>query len=97
MIDQYQVSIDPRSGIESDPNRPDDEQYIVRLIGKVIHVSLETLKIVKSLPDDFGVAGEKSEKDHELKTWRQNQRLPTSDSAREQRERLRKQVESLIS
>ena len=94
VIDQYQASIDPRSGIESDPNRPDDEQYIVRLVGKVIHVSLETLKIVNSLPADFGAEGEKSEQDHELKTWRLNQRLPTSVSARQQRERLRKQVES---
>ncbi len=33
-----------------DPNRLDDEQYIVRLIGQVITVSLETVKIVKSLP-----------------------------------------------
>jgi len=28
----------------------DDPQYIVRLIGKVITVSLETVKIVKELP-----------------------------------------------
>ena len=34
----------------SDPNRPDDEQYIVRLLGQVITVSLETLRVVKSLP-----------------------------------------------
>jgi len=29
----------------------DDEQYIVRLIGQVVTVSLETIKIVKSLPE----------------------------------------------
>jgi hypothetical protein len=29
----------------------DDPQYIVRLIGQVIYVSLETVKIVKSLPE----------------------------------------------
>jgi predicted helicase len=51
VIDQYQVYIDPRSGIESDPNRLDDEQYIVRLIGQVITVSLETQKIIESLPE----------------------------------------------
>ena len=51
VIDQYQVSTDKRSGIENDPNRLDDEQYIVRLVGQVITVSLETVKIVKSLPD----------------------------------------------
>ena len=51
IIDQYQVKIDKRSGIVNDPNRLDDEQYIVRLIGQVITVSLETVKIVDSLPD----------------------------------------------
>ena len=50
VIDQYQVSVDPRSGIESDPNRLDDEQYIVRLIGQVITVSLQSHNIVKGLP-----------------------------------------------
>jgi len=50
VIDQYQVSTDTRSGITNDPNREDDPEYIVRLIGQVVHVSLETVKIVKSLP-----------------------------------------------
>ena len=50
MIDQYQVSTDKRSGITNDPNRLDDPEYIVRLIGQVITVSLETVKIVKNLP-----------------------------------------------
>jgi predicted helicase len=31
-------------------NRPDDPQYIVRLIAQVITVSLETVRIVKNLP-----------------------------------------------
>ena len=51
VIDQYQVSTDKRSGITSDPNRADDKQYIIRLIGQVITVSVETVKIVKSLPE----------------------------------------------
>jgi predicted helicase len=50
VIDQYQVSTDKRSGITNDPNRPDDPTYILRLIGQVITVSLETVKIVNSLP-----------------------------------------------
>jgi predicted helicase len=50
IVDQYQVSTDKRSGIVNDPNRPDDPEYIVRLIGQVITVSLETVKIVRSLP-----------------------------------------------
>ena len=51
VIDQYRVSTDPRSGIVNDPNNLDDEQYIVRLIGQVITVSLETVKIVNDLPE----------------------------------------------
>jgi predicted helicase len=50
IIDQYQVKVDKRSGIVNNPNRPDEPQYIVQLIGKVITVSLETMKIVKGLP-----------------------------------------------
>ena len=50
VIDQYQVSTDKRSGITSDPNRADDEEYIVRLIGRVVTVSVETVKLVEALP-----------------------------------------------
>jgi len=48
-IDQYQVTTDKRSGITNDPNREDDPEYIVRLIGQVITVSLETVQLVKEL------------------------------------------------
>lgn len=51
IIDQYRVKTDKRSGIVNDPNRADDPQYIVRLSGKVISVSLETVKIVDGLPE----------------------------------------------
>ena len=51
VIDQYQVKTDKRSGIVNDPNRADDEEYIVRLVGKVVAVSLETVEIVKGLPE----------------------------------------------
>jgi predicted helicase len=51
VIDQYQISTDKRSGITNDPNRDDDKEYILRLIGQVITVSLETVKIVNALPD----------------------------------------------
>ena len=55
IINQYCVKIDKRSGIVNDPNRADDPQYIVKLIGKVITVSLETVKVVEGLPDlDLG-------------------------------------------
>jgi predicted helicase len=45
VIDQYQAKG------ESDPNREDDPGYIVRLVGQVVRVSVETVRIVKSLPN----------------------------------------------
>jgi predicted helicase len=53
VIDQYQVSEDKRSGIKSEPNRPDDPEYIVRLVGQVVRVSLETVRIVMGLPEKY--------------------------------------------
>jgi predicted helicase len=50
VIDQYQVTEDQRSGIRSDPNRAHDPEYVVRLVGQVVFVSLETVRIVSSLP-----------------------------------------------
>ena len=49
VIDQYQISEDKPSGIVSDPNKLDDEQYIVRLVGKVVTVSVETVRLVNEL------------------------------------------------
>jgi predicted helicase len=51
VIDQYQVSTDKRSGITNDPNRDDDPEYVLRLIGQVITVSVETVKLISALPD----------------------------------------------
>lgn len=48
-MDQYRVKTDKRSGIMNDPNRGNDETYIVDLIRKVISVSLETVEIVERL------------------------------------------------
>ena len=56
VIDQYQIYEDPRSGIKSDPNREDDPEYIVRLVGQVVRVSMETVRIVKGLPAEFADA-----------------------------------------
>ncbi len=53
VVDQYRVSEDKRSGIRSDPNRIDDPQYIVRLVGQVVRVSVETVGIVEGLPAEF--------------------------------------------
>jgi predicted helicase len=50
VIDQYRVERDAAGEIASDPNRADDEEYVVRLIGQVITVSVETMKLVTALP-----------------------------------------------
>lgn len=50
IVDQYQVSTDKVSGIVNDPNRADDPEYIVRLIGQIVTISIETMKIVRALP-----------------------------------------------
>lgn len=49
VIDQYRITTDPRSKIVNDPNNPDDPQYIVRLVKKVVTVSVETVEIVRQL------------------------------------------------
>lgn len=49
VLDQYKVITHKPSGIASDPNRPDDEEYIVRLVARVITVSLETVRLVGML------------------------------------------------
>jgi predicted helicase len=56
VIDQYRVTEDERSGIRSDPNREDDPEYIVRLAGQVVRVSVETVRIVRGLPAIFAEA-----------------------------------------
>jgi predicted helicase len=50
--DQHRVAA-ATSGITSDPNNPDDEEYIVRLVGQVVRVSVETVKIVNGLPAEY--------------------------------------------
>jgi predicted helicase len=45
IIDQYQVKGD------SDPNLEEDPGYVVRLVGQVVRVSVETVRIVNSLPE----------------------------------------------
>ncbi len=50
IVDQYRVKTDRRSGITHDPNGySDDPQYILKLIERVITVSLRTVDIVEQL------------------------------------------------
>ena len=53
VIDQYRVTEDKRSGVRSDPNRPDAPDAIVKLVGQVVRVSVETVRIVGALPGSF--------------------------------------------
>lgn len=52
VIDQYRVvrGKDNPDEILSDPNRADDEEAIVRLIGQVVTVSVGTMELVQGLP-----------------------------------------------
>lgn len=49
-LEQHRVSVEKRSGIRSDPNREDVPDHLLRLIGKVVQVSVETVRITTSLP-----------------------------------------------
>jgi len=53
-IDRYYVKTDRRSGIRNDPNgwfeKPQD---LISAIRRIVHVSVETVRIVGRLPDPF--------------------------------------------
>lgn len=52
MMERYQVKTDKDSGIKNDPNEwSDDPNYIVKLLKKVVYVSVESVKIIDSLPE----------------------------------------------
>ena len=54
VVDRYRVREDPHgSGIVADPNRGEDAAYIVRLLGQVMHVSVETVRLIAELPPLF--------------------------------------------
>ena len=54
VVDRYRVREDPHgSSIVADPNRGEDAQYIVRLLGQVMHVSVETVRLIAELPPLF--------------------------------------------
>ncbi|MEU8350595.1 type ISP restriction/modification enzyme [Streptomyces sp. NPDC048845] len=51
IIDRYQVKVDKASEIVNDPNDwSDNPRYIIDLLKRIVTVSLETMKIVDSLP-----------------------------------------------
>jgi len=54
LMERYQVTTHKESGIVNDPNLWCDEhnqpRYIIDLLKRIVGLSLETMKIVKSLP-----------------------------------------------
>ena len=50
IIEQYRVKDVSETGHDDNPNRPTDPAYIIRLIGQIITVSLESLRIINSMP-----------------------------------------------
>lgn len=52
ILDRYQKKTDQKTTITNDPNDwSDDPRYIIDLICKVVTVSVETVKIVRALPE----------------------------------------------
>jgi predicted helicase len=53
-MDRYQVKTDKASGIVNDPNdwaiERNEPRYVLDLLKRVVTVSVETMKIVDSLP-----------------------------------------------
>jgi predicted helicase len=50
-MERYAVTVHKESGIKNDPNDwSDDPYYIVNLVKRIVRVSLETVRIVSSLP-----------------------------------------------
>ena len=56
-IDRYKITQDKESGIVNDPNGWfDDPRDLIATIRRIVHVSVETVRIVEGLPDPFGLA-----------------------------------------
>ena len=53
VVDQYRFEQNEDGTITSDPNDPENDQYIVDLIGRVTTVSLQTLDLISELPMDL--------------------------------------------
>ncbi|WP_037982815.1 DEAD/DEAH box helicase [Thauera sp. 27] len=51
IMERYQVTVDKASGIKNDPNEwSEDPRYIVDLLKRIVRVSLESARIIQSLP-----------------------------------------------
>lgn len=73
IMERYQITTDAKSGIVNNPNdwskEHGDEKYIFNLVLRIITVSIETMKIVNSLPNlNFGVDDNKDEQSERMNT-----------------------------
>ena len=60
-LDRYRITRDKESGIVNDPNGWfDDPRDLIAAIRRIVHVSVETVRIVDSLPEPFGADTERS-------------------------------------
>jgi predicted helicase len=51
IMERYAITVDKASGIQNDPNQwSDDPRYIVDLVKRIVRVSIESVRLVKSLP-----------------------------------------------
>jgi predicted helicase len=52
IMERYAVTTDKESGIKNDPNEwSSDPRYIIDLVKRMVRVSIETVRIVKGLPE----------------------------------------------
>ncbi len=53
-IDRYKVTRDSESGIVNDPNGWfDDPRELIKAIRRIVHVSVETIRLVETLPESI--------------------------------------------
>ena len=50
IMDRYQVKKCSKSEIINDPNRNDDPKYILNLLQRIVHISIESVDLINSLP-----------------------------------------------
>ncbi|MBF2759835.1 MAG: hypothetical protein ISN28_06145 [Ectothiorhodospiraceae bacterium AqS1] len=57
LLERYQIKTDKASGIQNDPNdwiaEQGDPEWLIRHIQRITHLSVESAKIIDSLPPAF--------------------------------------------
>lgn len=49
LIEQYQITKDIETGLDSNPNHFKDERYVISLVERVVYISVETVRIMREL------------------------------------------------